>query len=244
MSLTLTRVVHSCVLLDFDGVTFLTDPWFSERRGYLHGEPLACTPDKLPELAGVLATHGHYDHYDLEAFAAYPSRDVPMVVKRGIGDQARDKGYTHVVELDAWESVEIAGARITAAPARHAVPQVTFVVEKDGTTVFFGGDTMRIPELDEVARRFPEIDLALMPVNGLYIRPALNRQVVMNAEEAAELTAVLRPRVAVPIHYAFTAGRVRDRLLLGYDGTPERFAAAVPEGIEVRVLATGEPLTI
>ena len=48
----------------------------------------------------------------------------------------------------------------------------------------------------------------------------------MTAEEAAELCGVLRPRLAVPIHYAFTAGPVRDRLLLKYDGTPER----VPTG--------------
>jgi len=43
--------------------------------------------------------------------------------------------------------------------------------------VFFGADTMRIAELDEVAHRFDEIDLALLPINGLTIRPLLNRQV-------------------------------------------------------------------
>jgi L-ascorbate metabolism protein UlaG (beta-lactamase superfamily) len=67
----------------------------------------------------------------------------------------------------------------------------------------------------------------------------------MTAEEAAELCGVLKPRVAVPIHYAFTAGPVRDRLLLKYDGTPERFEQAVARqalGTRVRVLAPGEPL--
>ena len=45
----------------------------------------------------------------------------------------------------------------------------------------------------------------------------------MTAWEAAELCAILRPRLAVPIHYCFTAGPLRDRLLLKYDGTPEEF---------------------
>jgi hypothetical protein len=36
----------------------------------------------------------------------------------------------------------------------------------------FGADTLRIPELDEIAHRFPDLDLALLPVNGLTIRPA------------------------------------------------------------------------
>jgi hypothetical protein len=51
----------------------------------------------------------------------------------------------------------------------------------------------------------------------------------MTAEQAAELFAVLRPKLAVPIHYAFTAGRVRDRLFLKYDGTPERFERAAAD---------------
>jgi len=38
--------------------------------------------------------------------------------------------------------------------------------------VFFGGDTLRIAELDEVAERYAPVDLALLPVNGLAIRPA------------------------------------------------------------------------
>jgi len=110
--------------------------------------------------------------------------------------------------------------RITAAPARHGVPEITFVIQGAGRTVYFGADTLRIPELDEVPRRFPAIDLALLPINGLRIRPTLNRQVVMTAEQAAEYCAVLKPRIAVPIHHAFTAGPLRDRLFLKYEGTP------------------------
>ncbi len=49
----------------------------------------------------------------------------------------------------------------------------------------------------------------------------------MTAEQAAELCGVLRPRVAVPIHYRYTAGPLRDRLLLRYDGTPERFVTTL-----------------
>jgi len=247
MSLSITRVTHSSVLLDFDGRVLLTDPWFSEKPGYFHGEPRPFTPTTLPRLSGVLASHGHYDHYDMEAFAAYPDKSVQMLVKRGTGQTARDLGFANVTELDHWEAAELDGIRVTATPARHGVPENTYVIESGGLTVFFGADTLRIPELDEVARRFPRIDLALLPINGLQIRPAFNRRVVMNAEQAAELCSVMRPRFAVPIHYAFTAGPVRDRVLLRYDGTPERFvratSAAAPD-TAVRVLGPGQPLNI
>jgi L-ascorbate metabolism protein UlaG (beta-lactamase superfamily) len=156
-------------------------------------------------------------------------------------------GFQSVTELEPWETVSLGDVRVTAAPGAHSVPENCYVLEAEGFTVFFGGDSLLIPELNEVGRRFPKIDLALLPVNGLQIRPLLNRKVVMNAEEAAELCAVLRPRVAIPIHYACTAGAVRDRVLLKYDGTPERFAAATarraPETTG-RILAPGEPIQL
>jgi L-ascorbate metabolism protein UlaG (beta-lactamase superfamily) len=246
MATTVTRVAHSCVLLDFGGQVLLTDPWFSEKAGYYRGEPLAFAPATLPELSAVIASHDHYDHYDLDAFSAYQDKAVPFVVKRGMAGKARRAGFTNVTEAEPWDEVNVGGLRVTAAPARHGVPEITFVIQGADTTVFFGGDTMRIPDLDEVPRRFGVIDLALLPVNGLRIRP-FNRQVVMNAEQAGEYCGVLRPKVAVPTHYAFTAGPVRDRLFLKYDGTPERFQRAAarhaPE-TTVRMLDPGEPLVL
>jgi hypothetical protein len=56
---------------------------------------------------------------------------------------------------------------------------------------------MLIPELGDIPERLGHISLALLPANGLHIRPANNMQVVMNAQEAAELTAILKPELAI-----------------------------------------------
>ncbi|HEX5442161.1 MAG TPA: MBL fold metallo-hydrolase [Ktedonobacterales bacterium] len=246
-TLTLTRVAHSTTLIDIDGHVILTDPWFSEKWGYYHGEPYGVTLDQLPKLAGVIVSHGHYDHYDMDAFAAYPDKTVPMLVKRGIARAARAAGFTNVTEMDAWEQANIGPLTFTAAPGKHAVPEITYVIAGLGRTVYFGGDTLLIPELAEIARRFPHIDLAILAVNGLMLRPLLNRQVVMNAEEAAELCAILKPTYAVPTHYAFTGGPIQDRVLLKYSGTAEAFASAVARRApqtHACILAPGEPLRV
>src|SRR5689334_8628905 len=209
-ALTITRVVHASVLLDFGGNPILTDPWFSEKAGYYYGEPLGIALAALPHLTGVLISHDHYDHYDIDAFRAYPDKTVPMAVKRGTAGKARAAGFVDVTELDPWESTMLGPVRVTAAPAEHGVPENTYILEANGLTVFFGADTLLIPELREVARRFPRIDVALLAINGLAIRPLLNRQVVMSAQEAAKLCGILRPRLAVPMHYTFTGGAVRD----------------------------------
>jgi L-ascorbate metabolism protein UlaG (beta-lactamase superfamily) len=243
----LRRIAHASVLLDFGGCRILTDPWFSERWGYYHGEPYGLMLDQLPRLDGVLVSHDHYDHFDLDSFKGYPDQNVPMIVKRGLAAKARAAGLGNVRELDAWEATTLGPLTITGAPGKHKVPEITFVLEGLGLCVYFGADTLLIPELREVARRFPRIDLALVPVNGLTLRPLLNRQVVMNAREAAELCALLRPRVAVPIHYAFTGGPIQDRLVLKYTGTAEEFAREAAQrapGTQVRILAPGEPLAV
>jgi len=89
-----------------------------------------------------------------------------------------------------------------------------------GRSVYFAGDTLLIPELHILTDRYGPLDVALLPVNGLHIRMARNRQVVMNAEEAAELTATLRPKLAIPQHYAFTGGTIGDGLFLKSDKDP------------------------
>ena len=63
--------------------------------------------------------------------------------------------------------------------------------------MYFAGDTMLILELGEIPERLGHISLALLPTNGVHIKPAGNMQVVMNAQEAAELTAMLKPELAV-----------------------------------------------
>ncbi|WP_052313717.1 MBL fold metallo-hydrolase [Nocardia thailandica] len=246
--LTVTRVVHACALLDFGGARILTDPWFSERRFYRHGEPHAVPgAADLPELAGVVISHEHYDHCDLDALAAYPDKSVPFAVAAGIGARVRAAGFPNVVELDPWQRTRLGPVEVIATPASHGVHEVTFVLRMDGHTVYFGADTRRVGELDDIARRFPEIDLALLPINGLRIRP-FGRQVVMDAAEAAEFTGVLRPGVAVPIHYAFTAGPLGDRLMIdAVRDRPDLYRDAATDlapGTCVEILPTGRPFRV
>jgi hypothetical protein len=83
----------------------------------------------------------------------------------------------------------------------------------------------------------------IAPVNGLE-DPA--RAEPPGGDDRRALRRALPPD-HVPIHYAFTARPVRDRLLLKSDGTPERFAAAVAShapDTTVRILDPGQPLTL
>ena len=243
-----TRIGHACVLLDLDGTRILTDPWFSEKTGYHPGEGPGVRLSDLPPLDAVVASHGHYDHYDMAAFSAYPDHSLPVFVKSGTAATARAAGFHDVTELDWWNEASVGGVNITAAPAKHAVPENTYVFQCESGVVFFAADTVLIPELDEVGRRFPQIDVLLVSTNGLRLKPLLNRKVVMDAEDAAELCVRLKPRAVIPMHYAFESRHwFHDLFLISYTRGPEAFVDACARrsvDAAVRVSAPGEEVSI
>src|SRR5688500_3205562 len=97
-----TRIAHASVLLELGGQRILTDPWFSQTSSYRHGEPLGISLENLPRLDLVIASHDHYDHFDIETFAAYPDKAVPMLVGPDMVEKARAAGFTNVRELKVW----------------------------------------------------------------------------------------------------------------------------------------------
>jgi L-ascorbate metabolism protein UlaG (beta-lactamase superfamily) len=246
-TLTATRVGHSCHLIEIGGKRLLTDPWFTVTPTYDPGEPLAYSVDTLPDLDGVLITHEHYDHCDLDALVGYRDLGVPLIAPGTVVGRARALGFRDVRELEAGQQTRLGDVTVTATPGKHGVPEVTYVIQGGSRTVWFGGDTLKIPELDALPDRFGPFDLALLPTNGLRIRFLGGQPVVMNATEAAALTATLRPKVALPHHYAFTSGWLGDRQITQGERAPLRFADAVaelaPETV-VHVVLPGQPVVV
>lgn len=201
----------------------------------------------LPDLDGVLISHEHYDHCDLDALAAYRDLGVPLVVPETVRQTAVDHGFRNVTVLEPWKNTEIGGVQITAAPGKHGVYEITFVLQGGADGVYFAGDAMLIPELKELPQRFGRSDVALLPTNGQCVRPLNDMQVVMNGRDAAELTAVMQPKLAIPHHYAFTSGWLGDRILTRKDSNPGNYAAIAarlaPE-TEVRIVDPGTRVTL
>ena len=118
-------------------------------------------------------------------------------------------GIRSAVELDWWQSTELAGARVTYVPAQHFSSRGLhdrnrclwggFVIEVRGAVVYFAGDSGYCPHFAEIGRRFPRIDLALLPI-GAYEPRWFTRRNHVDPQEAVrahlDLKAASQPRDA------------------------------------------------
>jgi L-ascorbate metabolism protein UlaG (beta-lactamase superfamily) len=253
MTDTVTFVGHATVLLELGGVRVLTDPLFRDRLGTRigalrrHGSPPS--PEVMERIDAVLISHLHYDHLDLPSLRRLgPS--TRLLAPRGAGAFLRRNGFDDVAELVVGESARVKDLEVVAVPAVHdgrrrplgPVADAVGYVIAGGRRAYFAGDTDRF---DEMADLRPGLDLALLPVWGWGPQVGPGH---LDPQSAARAAALLRPRLAVPIHWGtlFPLGLARrheDRLR----EPPREFAAELAElapEVEVRILEPGDSLIL
>jgi L-ascorbate metabolism protein UlaG (beta-lactamase superfamily) len=242
----LTWLGHATVVLELGGACLITDPVLRPRIAHLRRH--VAPPEPPPRVDAVLISHLHRDHFDVPSLRVL-TPDAPVVVPRGAAGHLR-RAPRPVIELSAGERTRFGDAGVVAVPALHdgrrspvgrAAETLGFVVEADGLRVYFAGDTERYDAMAELA----PLDVALLPIWGW--GPSLGAG-HMDPEQAAEAVALLRPAVAVPVHWGTflpvgTARRYGHLLT----SPPRRFAArceAVAPATDVRVLRPGESLPL
>jgi len=212
---TITWIGHATFLVRMDGVTFLTDPMFSDRAGPVSfAGPRRLTPpgvplDALPAVDFVLLSHDHYDHADFASAKRLAARGVRFVVPRGLGDWIKRAGGD-VTELDWWQDFELGSVRVTCVPAQHFSGRSVrdrdrrlwagWVVTGPTRRFYHAGDTGYSPEFAKVGERLGPIDLVAVPI-GAY-RPAKMMQLVHTTpEEALRIGCDVRARRIVAMHF-------------------------------------------
>jgi len=217
-SLRITFVNHATFLLQFEGINILTDPIWSKRAapvswaGPRRHRPPGIRLSDVPPIDLVLVSHDHYDHMDLPTLRWLAAEFRPTIYT-GLKNArllARN-GIQNVVELDWWQE---APARsdiwVTAVPAQHfsgrhpfAVNKTLwcgFMVQSNQTSIYFAGDTGGGPHIDQIAQRFPQIDLALLPIGAFRPRWFMG-EMHMSPQDAVEAHQRLGARLSVASHF-------------------------------------------
>ena len=243
----LTWLGHSTVLLEVDGARLLTDPVLRARVLHLRrvGEALPLDPQSVD---AVLISHIHYDHLDLPSLRRL-GRSSLLVVPSGAGSLLRRHGFEHVIEVEPGDEAQIRGATIRATHAEHDSRRLPFGVEtpalgylvSGSVSTYFAGDTDLFGGMGAIA---DNLDVALLPVAGW--GPSLPPG-HLDPRGAAEALGLLRPRIAVPIHWGTyrRIGLSRDPAVLREPAESfARFAADLMPEVEVCVLPVGVSVDI
>lgn len=215
---------HSTFFLDDGTHRLLIDP-------FLEGNPRC--PVTLGEVqswqpSAVLISHAHGDHWGNAL--DFGRAGVPIIATAEIAGYAGAHGANNAVGMNIGGTYRAEWGSVSLTPAWHSssFPDGTYggmptglVIEFGGQRLYFAGDTALFSDMRLIGDR--ELDLAFLPIGDHY---------TMGPEEAGRTLDLLRPRVAIPMHYATFPVLTGDPAVFRAEG--ER------RGVEVRILEPGE----
>jgi L-ascorbate metabolism protein UlaG (beta-lactamase superfamily) len=231
---------HSTVRIELAGRVILTDPVLTPRVGPLTRVTRMPQPADWQDADLILISHLHADHLHVPSLRRLGRRATVLVPRRAASWLHR-RGVTWAEELDVGESYTDGPLRVTGVPAEHSGhrwgPKLTcgpqsramgHLIVGCGTRLYASGDTDLFNHMPAIA----PLDVALLPVWGW--GPNLGPG-HLDPVRAAEAVGLLRPRIAVPVHWGTLApagmprwpGRLGARMRRLLVEPPHDFADAV-----------------
>jgi len=161
-----------------------------DSENVIYFDPLELKQGSVPADI-ILITHAHYDHCSPKDVAKIQKKETVIVTPADCGEKLSGDIRT----VKPGDTLTVKGVKIEAVPAYNITKQfhpkangwVGYIVTVDGTRIYHAGDTDLIPEMKTF-----KVDIAFLPVSGKY---------VMTADEAAKAADVIKPQIAIPMHY-------------------------------------------
>lgn len=154
----------------------------------------------------IIITHSHYDHFSEEDIEKVKKQTTKILVTQDLLERTLALGFEkeNIVVVIPNENYEIDGVELVTIPAYNTNKKfhpkennwVGYLLELEGKKVYIAGDT----DITEENKKI-ECDIALVPVGGTY---------TMTYEEAAKLVNMIKPKIAIPMHYAEIVGERLD----------------------------------
>lgn len=192
---------HSTIRINKDGKVVYIDPYNLNEESH--------------DADIIFVTHSHYDHYSLEDINKVRKEDTKLIITNDLID--KEDGICVVPN----QSYEVDGIKFNTVNSYNVNKQfhpkendwVGYIIELEGIKYYIAGDT----DINE-ENKLVKCDVAFVPVGGTYTTTAL---------EAAELVNIIKPKVAVPIHYGMIVGSEEDAMI---------FSDNVDKNIKVKIM--------
>jgi len=220
MGITLTFFGHSGFLLSDGAHAVAIDP-------FLTGNPVATIMPEDVHCQSIVLTHGHADHFG-DTVAIAKANNATVYAAFEICEYLGEQGLTcepgnpggKINGPFGWVAFTQAFHSSSYNGQYMGMP-CGVVVHIGGKTVYHLGDTALFGDMKLLGEIYKP-DIALIPVGDRF---------TMGPELGTMAAEMIKPKVAVPIHYATWP-------LLAPDA-----AGFEPKGIEVKIMVSGESWT-
>ena len=179
-----------------DGQVIYIDPFKIESGG--------------PKADILLVSHEHFDHCNVEDLSKVTTTNTVVVAHSQSTSELSKLKVKELKIIKPGDRITIGDVGIEAVPAYNVNKfrepgkvfhpkedgKLGFILTVKGVRIYHAGDTDHIPEMKSV-----RTDIALLPISGTY---------VMTAQEAAEATATINPKVVIPMHFGAIVGSKDD----------------------------------
>ena len=237
---------HATVLINFFGITILTDPVLYPRigirlPGFTIGPKRLTAPAlefrELPTIDVVLLSHAHFDHFDLRTLNRF-DKNASVITASKTRDLLRWTRLRDITELrwshrktlhTAAGDIDVIALRVKHWGARKQRDTYRayngYLLERNGRRILFAGDTALTNSFAELRERGP-IDLAIMSI-GAY-NPWIRSH--CTPEQAIEMANAAGAQFIMPVHHqtfrlSFEPFREPiERFKAALHGAPERIA--------------------
>ena len=156
----------------------------------------------------ILITHSHYDHCSVEDIGKIIKQDTMIFITADCQSKiTRSNIPVRIKIIEKGQELNFNDVKISVLPAynvdKNFHPKeeewVGYLIRINNSIIYHAGDTDVIPEMQKLTgyKQQDKKFIALLPIGGRF---------TMTAEEASEAAKLLKPDLAIPMHYGSIVG--------------------------------------
>jgi L-ascorbate metabolism protein UlaG (beta-lactamase superfamily) len=160
----------------------------------------------------ILITHSHYDHCSVADMNKLVKDGTKVIVTADCQSKITKFSVPIKIEIiEPGQELDLGDVEISTLPSynidKHFHPKeeswVGYLIKTNDVLIYHAGDTDVIPEMQKLTgyKQSDKEFIALLPVGGRF---------TMSAEEAVEAAKIIKPSIAIPMHWGSIVGSEDD----------------------------------